>query len=506
MSSYDYGKDECDMAGQGKSKRRGDASESKERTSRNRKAKSSAGAETLPLPPCKVCGGKSSGFHFGVITCEACKTFFRRALTHKQTYTCLGNNECNVADIHKRLTNCSACRLQKCHSLGMSKSSVRKGRFSIETRTRTIVEAKAVLVQDPFLTIAPRQPVPPEEHPSVSTSNTKTTIDNAPSPAPSHSIADSMPLSPLQALFEEDAAASSVLCGHQALPLSCQPLVCNGELEMLIETIVSCQDAVYPEIRKHLQFTKEIHYMQMKTYEDFKLKKEVFRELFGSIKPVSIAEYKHIFAETGLDLDDRLSHFNQKGKAMEESINQFANFTKIIPGFRNICPYDISHLMKAAHLEFWMFGNYMLYSKELSLAISWDGSHNATKEDMAKFFNIDWIEPMFAYTDTLQRLELSIEEIALLRAIVLTFTDRCELKNADQISALQEKYLDCLRYLLSKTYENPNTRLYKLIDRLLAIRDLSHINVKVNQEFLEEWGFVIDDYPLWKEMLSFKDI
>ncbi|KAH3883471.1 hypothetical protein DPMN_007428 [Dreissena polymorpha] len=494
------------MAGPGKSKKRGGASESKEPKTSNRKAKSNAGAETLLLPPCKVCGGKASGFHFGVITCEACKTFFRRALTHKQTYICLGNNECHVADTHKRLTNCSACRLQKCHSLGMSKSSVRKGRFSIETRTRTIVEAKAVLEQDPGLMMAPRQLASSEEHPSVSTTHTETTIDNAPSPAPSHSIADNMPLSPLQAMFEEDAATYSVLWGHEALPLSCQPLVCNGEFEMLIETLVSCQDVVYPEIRKQLKFTKKIHYMQVKTYEDFKLKKEVFGELFGSTQPVSTAEYKQIFAETGLDLDDRLSHFNQKGKAMEESIHQFANFTKIIPGFRNICPYDITHLMKAAHMEFWMFGNYILFSNKLSLAISWDGSHNTTKEVMAKFFSPDWVEPMYAYTDTLHRLELSIEEIALLRAIILTFTDRCELKNADQISALQEKYLDCLRYLLSKTFENPSTRLYRLIDRLLAIRDLSHINVKANQKFLEEWGFLMHDYPLWKEMLSFKDI
>lgn len=28
---------------------------------------------TVPLPPCKVCGGVATGYHFGVITCEACK-------------------------------------------------------------------------------------------------------------------------------------------------------------------------------------------------------------------------------------------------------------------------------------------------------------------------------------------------------------------------------------------------------------------------------------------------
>lgn len=28
---------------------------------------------TLWLPPCRVCGDKASGFHYGVNTCEACK-------------------------------------------------------------------------------------------------------------------------------------------------------------------------------------------------------------------------------------------------------------------------------------------------------------------------------------------------------------------------------------------------------------------------------------------------
>ena len=33
----------------------------------------SAPYATVPLPPCKICGGNSTGYHFGAITCEACK-------------------------------------------------------------------------------------------------------------------------------------------------------------------------------------------------------------------------------------------------------------------------------------------------------------------------------------------------------------------------------------------------------------------------------------------------
>ncbi|XP_060595894.1 estrogen receptor-like [Ruditapes philippinarum] len=102
---------------------------------------------TVPLPPCKVCGGNSTGYHFGAITCEACKAFFRRVLIHKHEYKCMKNDDCKI--VMKRLGNCSACRLKKCYDIGMSKGGVRKGRYSIAIRTRAIVEAKALEGKNP---------------------------------------------------------------------------------------------------------------------------------------------------------------------------------------------------------------------------------------------------------------------------------------------------------------------------------------------------------------------
>lgn len=71
------------------------------------------------LPPCRVCGEKASGFHYGVNTCEACKGFFRRSLHRKEEYKCSNEGKC-VIELTNR-NSCASCRYKKCLSVGMSK-------------------------------------------------------------------------------------------------------------------------------------------------------------------------------------------------------------------------------------------------------------------------------------------------------------------------------------------------------------------------------------------------
>nr|CAH8825704.1 unnamed protein product [Trichobilharzia regenti] len=88
-------------------------------------SKSSVSSDAV-IKLCVVCGDKSSGFHYGVITCEGCKGFFRRAIQGNQSYTCSRDGTCEV---NKTLRNkCQQCRLVKCIAVGMSKDAVRKRR------------------------------------------------------------------------------------------------------------------------------------------------------------------------------------------------------------------------------------------------------------------------------------------------------------------------------------------------------------------------------------------
>lgn len=112
----------------------------------------------IEVIPCKICGDKSSGIHYGVITCEGCKVrlntlfrqsllclcfkivnsimqvgcesvfmilvtfnqgFFRRSQQNNASYSCPRQRNCLIDRTNRN--RCQHCRLQKCLALGMSR-------------------------------------------------------------------------------------------------------------------------------------------------------------------------------------------------------------------------------------------------------------------------------------------------------------------------------------------------------------------------------------------------
>ena len=70
---------------------------------------------------CVVCGDRASGRHYGVVSCEGCKGFFKRSMRKDQGYRCRMNKDC---DVNKNYRNrCQYCRLQKCLAMGMRSDS-----------------------------------------------------------------------------------------------------------------------------------------------------------------------------------------------------------------------------------------------------------------------------------------------------------------------------------------------------------------------------------------------
>lgn len=66
---------------------------------------------------CLVCGDRASGRHYGAISCEGCKGFFKRSIRKQLGYQCRGTMNCEVTKHHRN--RCQYCRLQKCLACGM---------------------------------------------------------------------------------------------------------------------------------------------------------------------------------------------------------------------------------------------------------------------------------------------------------------------------------------------------------------------------------------------------
>ena len=70
-----------------------------------------------PERACLVCADEALGRHFGVLTCEACKSFFRRSVRTSAQYFCRYNRNCQV--VKQSRNKCQYCRYQKCLLVGM---------------------------------------------------------------------------------------------------------------------------------------------------------------------------------------------------------------------------------------------------------------------------------------------------------------------------------------------------------------------------------------------------
>nr|XP_014097390.1 nuclear hormone receptor HR78 isoform X1 [Bactrocera oleae] len=88
-----------------------------------------ATATNMSIETCLVCGDRASGRHYGAISCEGCKGFFKRSIRKQLGYQCRGSMNCEVTKHHRN--RCQFCRLQKCLASGMRSDSVQHERKPI---------------------------------------------------------------------------------------------------------------------------------------------------------------------------------------------------------------------------------------------------------------------------------------------------------------------------------------------------------------------------------------
>ena len=65
---------------------------------------------------CCVCEGRATGIHYEVVSCEACKSFFRRSVVLEARYSCRRRGDCVIKPAHEDIVQ--ALSTEQVHRCG----------------------------------------------------------------------------------------------------------------------------------------------------------------------------------------------------------------------------------------------------------------------------------------------------------------------------------------------------------------------------------------------------
>ncbi|XP_062615612.1 vitamin D3 receptor-like isoform X2 [Saccostrea cucullata] len=490
----------------------------------------------LQLPPCRVCGAKASGIHYGVNSCEACKGFFRRYLLRKEPYKCSHGGHCEITDRHRG--NCSACRMKKCLDLGMSKEGIRQGRYTLTERTKAIMEVKRL--QNPELQFDQRA----FDIVSAAVSQKNAERNQRFAIEESQSSCMQVPISPdcnrqqaLSDISDDRSLADRLLdfsnfSAHNVsdeltdllnpdcffseemeIPNTENILLLDSDLCPIATTEVEIfHPHLYDDVIDNLagalndmlphssQFTDEEIYTILKDgYDKYQMKAQVF----GPLNALSPEEYNAVYEKTQLDVDGRKQHLQLNKGTLEKMIKKYVNFSHAIPSFSDLPAQDQATLLKASRFEFFMLLEYRSLNPDLEMIQTYAGEVFHLNEaciyvprEMMK----SWLE----FTRTIKKLELTNKELAVTLAVALTFRDRCRLEQPSFIEKIQDNLVRMLHYLLEDHHGDEFMMAFsRIISMLTGLRSLTEnyfLQFKtickdklIKREMPELLGFLFDE-------------
>ncbi|CAO1394344.1 unnamed protein product [Diamesa tonsa] len=421
----------------------------------------------IEIIPCKVCGDKSSGVHYGVITCEGCKGFFRRSQSSVVNYQCPRNKQCVVDRVNRN--RCQYCRLQKCLKLGMSRDAVKFGRMSKKQREKVEDEVRFHRAQMRAQgDAAPDSSVFDTQMPSSSDqlqhnyngyNAYSNEVTNYGSPYGGYSTT----VTPQQQAMGYDISADYVDSTTTYEPRS---------------TII---DSDF--IGGHTE--GDINDVLIKTlaeaHANTNIKLDIVHEAFR--KPAQMSHmvyFKNLVKEDlWLDCADKLT-------AMIQNIIEFA---KLIPGFMRLSQDDQILLLKTGSFELAIIR--MSRLMDLSQSAVLYGDMMLPQE---AFYTSDAIEMkliacIFETAKSIAELKLTETELALYQSLVLLWPERNGVRGNTEIQRLFNMSMSAIRQELESNHaplKGDVTVLDTLLNKIPTFRELSMMHMETLSKFKGE--------------------
>ncbi|KAK2720674.1 probable nuclear hormone receptor HR3 isoform X2 [Artemia franciscana] len=416
----------------------------------------------IEIIPCKVCGDKSSGVHYGVITCEGCKGFFRRSQSSVVNYQCPRQKNCVVDRVNRN--RCQYCRLQKCLALGMSRDAVKFGRMSKKQREKVEDEVRFHKAQmrgnQQPSDSSPDSSVYDHQQPSSSDQHYTGTFSysgGSISPYPTHSyntygnyeVGSTNFVDSTTSPFENKVMTSDTLVPDSPVTPSISPDTVH--LSDLLAKAIGDAHArtccVIPDEKRLPDVSRILHYRNM----------------------------------------PHIEMWMQCATQLTKSIQQVIEFAKMVPGFMKLSQDDQIVLLKSASFELVV----VRMSRLIDLS-----SNSVLFDDFYLPFDVfvtgnteemRLVSQIFEFAKNLAELKLSDSQLALYQALILLNSDRYNLRGTMEIARLHDALLQALRHELNKTHRLPAKGDISVCDSLIArvpgLRELSVLHLDALAKF-----------------------
>ncbi|XP_028971231.1 nuclear receptor ROR-alpha A isoform X1 [Esox lucius] len=454
----------------------------------------------IEVIPCKICGDKSSGVHYGVITCEGCKGFFRRSQLPSVSYSCSRQSNCPIDRASRN--RCQSCRLQKCVAQGMSRDAVKFGRMSKRQRDSLCAEVERHRQQQRL----EGEALPTLHYPSKARRDRSPHLIQAPASAysfPGEAKLASCPTDVLPYLVGsqgESQASGLAYRGSCVSPGSGHSDERGFDSrqpspEQMIGMGIRPYDpedtyCPYPSTMLHMEELLSSITRSHRDTSQFRM------EALHALK-WKLFSREETHAYQCKTVDEMWQHCAVR---LTEAVQYVVEFAKRIPGFRGLGQNDQINLLKTGSMEVVLVRMSRCFNTENS-TVFFDGKFAGT--DLFKSLGCgDLVVAVFDFAHSLCALSLTEQQMALFSALVLIDPDRPCLEDRGRVYRLRKDLELALNHMLHR--DNQESLLHKLYQKVSVLRSLCSLHVEKLHWFSQLYPLTVHSLfpPLYKELFA----
>ncbi|XP_060788561.1 RAR-related orphan receptor C a [Neoarius graeffei] len=421
----------------------------------------------IEVIPCKICGDKSSGIHYGVITCEGCKGFFRRSQQNNAMYSCSRQRNCVIDRTNRN--RCQHCRLQKCLTLGMSRDAVKFGRMSKKQRDSLYAEVqKHQQGQEHVSSVVSSDGVREEPGENSHDGHTRTCSRSS-----STALSDlddlggllfDLPLTP------EDEYCGLELKGNNRTSGEGSSGGSNSSSHSSVELKHEYQLLhMYSPRNDGLSLLETEHLTQSVVKSHAETSQYTTEELKRLAWNLYTAEETRMYQNKPMEV-----MWQQCVAQLTNAIQYVVEFAKRISGFMELCQNDQIVLLKAGCLSVLLIQMCRAYNP-VNHTLLFDGKFASVQIFKALGCD-DLVNAVFELARSISRLQLTEEEMALFSAAILFSPDWPWLTDRQQVQSLQEKVYQALQHCLNREGANEH-KLNKMLAKLPVIKSICNLHI-----------------------------